>query len=80
MKNKKLNLNELRVKSFVTEFDADKAKTVNGGLFSWFWCRDDPDPSANGHPSCDPNVYCGSAVSGDDGCQEFKDTHLMCNQ
>lgn len=31
MKRKKLNLNELRVKSFVTEFENGKESTVRGG-------------------------------------------------
>lgn len=31
MKNKKLNLNELRVKSFVTELENEKENTVKGG-------------------------------------------------
>ncbi|MGB3463839.1 MAG: pinensin family lanthipeptide [Cyclobacteriaceae bacterium] len=32
MKSKKLNLNELKVKSFVTEFDGEKQNTAKGGL------------------------------------------------
>jgi len=31
MKNKKLNLNELKVKSFVTDLENEKEKTVKGG-------------------------------------------------
>lgn len=31
MKNKKLNLNELKVKSFVTDFENEKKNTVKGG-------------------------------------------------
>ena len=31
MKNKKLNLNALKVKSFVTEFENEKENTVKGG-------------------------------------------------
>lgn len=31
MKNKKLNLNELRVKSFVTSFQSDQENTIKGG-------------------------------------------------
>ncbi|MCF6298135.1 MAG: pinensin family lanthipeptide [Flavobacteriaceae bacterium] len=31
MKNKKLNLNELKVKSFVTDFENEKENTVKGG-------------------------------------------------
>ncbi|MGB3463840.1 MAG: pinensin family lanthipeptide [Cyclobacteriaceae bacterium] len=31
MKNKRLNLNELKVKSFVTLLEADKADMANGG-------------------------------------------------
>jgi len=31
MKNKKLNLNELKVKSFVTDLEAGKENTVRGG-------------------------------------------------
>lgn len=32
MKNKKLSLNELKVKSFVTEFENDEIGTVKGGF------------------------------------------------
>lgn len=32
MKNKKIKLSELKVKSFVTEFGADKKNTAKGGL------------------------------------------------
>jgi len=31
MKKKKLKLEELRVKSFTTEFEGDKAQTIQGG-------------------------------------------------
>ncbi|MEL6558983.1 MAG: pinensin family lanthipeptide [Bacteroidota bacterium] len=31
MKNQKLKLNDLKVKSFTTEIDADNQNTVNGG-------------------------------------------------
>lgn len=31
MKNKKLNLNELKIKSFVTDLDNGKENTVKGG-------------------------------------------------
>ncbi len=34
MKNKKLNLNELKVKSFVTDFDSADSNTIKGGGFS----------------------------------------------
>ncbi len=40
-KGKKLNLNELKVKSFVTEFDKEKGNTIKGGDFSEggpSWC------------------------------------------
>jgi hypothetical protein len=33
MKNKKLNLNELKVKSFVTDMEKEKSETVKGGTF-----------------------------------------------
>lgn len=38
-KNKKLDLKELQVKSFVTNVDEGSGKTVNGGLqlFSFYW-------------------------------------------
>ncbi len=36
MKNKKLNLNELRVKSFVTEFDNGTENTLKGGTLRTF--------------------------------------------
>lgn len=32
MKNEKLNLNELKIKSFVTNVEAPKVDTVKGGL------------------------------------------------
>ena len=31
MKNKKLNLNELKVKSFVTDLEKGQVNTINGG-------------------------------------------------
>jgi len=34
MKSKKLDLRELQVKSFVTNYDAEASKTVKGGLLS----------------------------------------------
>lgn len=44
MKSKKLNLNNLKVKSFVTEFDKSQSHTAKGGI-DWTeitnanWCN-----------------------------------------
>jgi len=43
--SKKLNLNELKVKSFVTDLEKDKENTVKGGYVQ-------PDTNKN-FPSCD---------------------------
>ncbi len=46
MKSKKLHLNELKIKSFVTDLDKQGAETVKGGLFSFIICNgDDPQPT-----------------------------------
>lgn len=34
MKNKKLNISELKVKSFVTDLEKEKANTANGGGYT----------------------------------------------
>jgi hypothetical protein len=40
MKNKKLNLRELKVKSFVTYIDEDKSMTAKGGALTITACGD----------------------------------------
>lgn len=42
MKNKKLNLNELKVKSFVTDLEKSSANTAKGGLETWAPCITQP--------------------------------------
>jgi len=39
MKNKKLNLNELKAKSFVTDLEDGKENTVKGGGTTWAYGR-----------------------------------------
>jgi len=47
MKNKKMNLNELKVKSFVTGFEDVESNTVKGGVTAFPACR-----------SISPNTSC----------------------
>jgi|GEM_PF-5074818 len=56
MKNKKLNLNQLRVKSFVTDLENGKQNTVKGGLLSIIWCKTDNDDCAPHSQACDPGT------------------------
>ena len=46
MKNDKLKLNTLNIKSFVTNVEKEKALTVKGGLYTQFFCP----TLANPHP------------------------------
>ena len=68
MKNKKLKLNELKVKSFLTDFEREKANTAKGGYPASFFCGPSGEPSCY-HPvdawGC--NAAFGSKVGGG-GC------------
>jgi len=57
MKNKKLNLNELKVKSFVTDLGAEKANTAKGGA---------PTDICQSDGGCMISIGCPTG----DGCQE----------
>ena len=49
---KKMKLEELEVKSFVTTVSKSETETVKGGLFSLFWC--DEEETQRCSQSCYP--------------------------
>lgn len=78
MKSKKLNLNELRVKSFVTEFENDREDTVKGGLTivvatAVFGCL--PSEDCYTFDGCFNSDHCGSGRSKGGGSDP-----LICHQ
>ena len=74
MKSKKFNLNELKVKSFVTEFRSGKEDTVKGGGFTrslFKKCGGGNDPTLGSCPGpCGATIVDCTTIEESDACTD----------
>ncbi len=72
MKNSKLNLNHLEVKSFVTTFEQNTSNTVKGGSYTCYPCDEPTDPDPCGTTGCPTNYGCGGGGTGGGGTATWR--------